>query len=108
MTAASRTFLIEANRLFRDGLKHLLAGTCFGVGAEFSTVELALEVGEAGAPPDLVISGQLVGDEAELRALRDTFPTARIVVLADNLSVEMLRTAMGGGADGFLSENLSP
>ena len=38
--------------------------------------------------PDLVISGQPVKDEAELRALREVFPTARIVVLADDLSVD--------------------
>src|SRR3954470_13641217 len=108
MTATSRTLLIEGNRLFRDGLKHLLASSCFDVGAEFSTVELALEAGEVGAPPDLVISGQPVRDETELRALREVFPTARIVVLADDLSVDVLRAAMGGGADGFLSKNLSP
>jgi len=108
MTAASHTLLIEPNRLFRDGLKHLLAGSCFEVGSEFNTVELALEAGDAGTAPDLVISGQPVRDEAELRALREAFPTARIVVLADELSVDVLRTAMGGGADGFLSKNLSP
>jgi two-component system nitrate/nitrite response regulator NarL len=36
------------------------------------------------------------------------FPTARIVVLADDLSVEALRAAMGGGADGFLSKSVAP
>ena len=36
---SSHTVLIEPNRLFRQGLKHLLAGTCFEVGAEFNTVE---------------------------------------------------------------------
>src|SRR3954469_23453484 len=102
---ASRTVLIEPNRLFREGLKHMLNGTRFEVGAEFNTVELALE---AGAAPDLVISGQAVTDEADLRALRQAFPTARIVVLADGLSVDMLRAAMGGGADGFLSKTVSP
>src|SRR5690349_24594985 len=108
MTAASHTLLIEPNRLFRDGQKHPLASYCFEVGTEFNTVELALEYGDAGTAPDLVISGQPVRDEAELRALREAFPTARIVVLADELSVDVLRTAMGGGADGFLSKNLSP
>jgi two-component system nitrate/nitrite response regulator NarL len=58
--------------------------------------------------PDLVISGQPVTDEAELRALRELFPTARIVVLADDLSVEVLRAAMGGDADGFLIKTVSP
>jgi two-component system, NarL family, nitrate/nitrite response regulator NarL len=105
---SSHTILIEPNRLFRQGLKHLLAGTCFEVGAEFNTIELALEAGETAGTPDLVISGQPVKDEAELRALREVFPTAKIVVLADDLSVDVLRAAMGGGADGFLIKNVSP
>jgi two-component system nitrate/nitrite response regulator NarL len=105
---SSHTLLIESNRLFRQGLKHLLAGTSFEVSAELNTVELALQAGDTGAMPDLVISGQPVTDEAELRALRELFPTARIVVLADDLSVEVLRAAMGGGADGFLIKSVSP
>ena len=36
MTSSSHTLLIEPNRLFRQGLKHLLADTCFDVGAEFN------------------------------------------------------------------------
>ncbi len=109
MTHNSRTVLIEANRLFREGLKHLLAGTRFEVGSEFNTVDLALAAGEAeGGAPELVISGQPVKDEADLRAIREAFPTARIVVLADDLSVDVLRAAMGGGADGFLIKNVSP
>ena len=42
------------------------------------------------------------------RKLTEPFPTARIVVLADDLSVDVLRAAMGGGADGFLIKNVSP
>src|SRR3954454_1664164 len=94
MTHNSRTILIEANRLFREGLKHLLTGTRFEVGSEFDTVDRALAAVEPSAVPDLVISGQPVKDEADLRAMREAFPTARIVVLADDLSVEVLRAAM--------------
>jgi two-component system nitrate/nitrite response regulator NarL len=78
------------------------------VSAEFNTVELAFSAGETDAAPDLVISGQPVTEEADLRALREVFPTARIVVLADDLSVDVLRAAMGGGADGFLIKTVSP
>ena len=105
---SSRTILIETNRLFREGLKQLLNGTRFEVGAEFNTVDLALTAAETAETPDLVISGQAVTDEADLHALREVFPTAKIVVLADGLSVEALRAAMGGGADGFLSKSVSP
>ena len=104
----SRTILIETNRLFREGLKHLLNGTRFEVGAEFNTVDLALTAAETAGTPDLVISGQAVTDESDLRALRQAFPTARIVVLADDLSVDVLRAAMGGGADGFLIKSVAP
>ena len=40
---SSRTVLIEANRLFRQGLKHLLADTHFAVEVEFSTTEQAVD-----------------------------------------------------------------
>jgi two-component system, NarL family, nitrate/nitrite response regulator NarL len=105
---SSRTILIEANRLFREGLKHLLSGTRFEVGAEFNTVDLALATAETAETVDLVISSQPVTGDADLRALREAFPTARIVVLADDLSVDVLRAAMGGGADGFLIKTVSP
>jgi two-component system, NarL family, nitrate/nitrite response regulator NarL len=55
-----------------------------------------------------VISGQPVKDEADLRAIREVFPTAKIVVLADDLSVDVLRATMGAGADGFLIKTVSP
>jgi two-component system nitrate/nitrite response regulator NarL len=103
-----RTILIEPNRLFRQGLQHLLTGSRFEVGAEFNTVDRALDAGGSDGEPELVISGQPVTAEADLRALRDAFPTARIVVLADDLSVDVLRLAMGGGADGFLIKTVSP
>jgi two-component system, NarL family, nitrate/nitrite response regulator NarL len=105
---SSRTILIEANRLFREGLKHLLSGTRFEVGAEFNTVDLALAAAETAETVDLVISGQPVTGDADLRAIREAFPTARIVVLADALSVDVLRAAMGGGTDGFLIKTVSP
>ena len=52
---SSRTILIEPNRLFRQGLKHLLADTRFAVEVEFSTIEQA--VGGAVAS-GLVIIGR--------------------------------------------------
>ena len=98
---SSRTILIEANRLFRQGLKHLLADTRFAVEAEFSTTEQAIEGAVASG---LVI----VGEGGDLQQLRSAYPEARIVVLASDFAVDALRDAMNAGADGYLMKDVSP
>ena len=97
----SRTILIEANRLFRQGLKHLLADTRFAVEAEFSTTGQAVEGAVASG---LVI----VGEGGDLQQLRSAYPEARIVVLASDFAVDALREAMNAGADGYLMKDVSP
>ena len=108
MTDACPTTLIEPNRLFRDGLKHLLAGTRFAVSAEFGTPEQALAQAGAEAAPGLLITGQANPTAEDLQGLRETYPAARIVVLADQVTLGALRDAMGAGIDGFLARSVSP
>ena len=97
----SRTILIEANRLFRQGLKHLLADTRFAVEAEFSTTGQAVD----GA----VTSGLvIVGEAGDLNTLRSADPGARVVMLASDFAVAALRDAMNAGADGYLMKDVSP
>jgi two-component system nitrate/nitrite response regulator NarL len=102
---SSRTILIEANRLFRQGLKHLLADTRFAVEVEFSTIEQA--VGDTVAC-GLVIIGKAGTEPGDLQQLREAYSEARIVVLASDLTVDALRDAMNAGADGFLMNDVSP
>jgi two-component system nitrate/nitrite response regulator NarL len=102
---ASRTILIEPNRLFRQGLKQLLAGTRLEVEVEFSTMEQAVDGAVASA---LVIIGEVSKEPGDLHRLRDAYPDARIVVLASDLTVDALREAMNTGADGFLMKDVSP
>ena len=97
----TRTILIEANRLFRQGLKHLLADTRFAVEAEFSTMEQAVE---SAVTSSLVI----IGEAGDLEQLRAAYPEARIVVLAGDFGVDALRDAMKAGADGYLMKDVSP
>jgi len=108
MTDACLTILIEPNRLFRDGLKHLLAGTRFAVSAEFGTPEQALAQADAQTAPGLLITGQANPTAEDLQGLRETYPAARIVVLADQVTLGALRDAMGAGIDGFLARSVSP
>jgi two-component system, NarL family, nitrate/nitrite response regulator NarL len=108
MTDSCRTTLIEPNQLFREGLKHLLAGTRFDVSSEFSTMEAAVKGGSSGASPDLLIMGLSNSEIRDLRPLREAYPASRIIVLADQLTVDSLREAMAAGIDGFLIKDVSP
>jgi two-component system nitrate/nitrite response regulator NarL len=108
MTDACLTTLIEPNRLFRDGLKYLLAGTRFAVSAEFSTPEQALAQADTGTAPGLVISGQANPKAEDLQVLRGTYPAAKVVVLADRVTLDGLRDALAAGIDGFLVKSVSP
>ena len=67
---SSRTILIEPNRLFRQGLKHLLADTRFAVEVEFGTMEQAVDGAIASG---LVIIGQRQGP-GDPQRLRDAYP----------------------------------
>jgi two-component system nitrate/nitrite response regulator NarL len=98
---ATRTILIEANRLFRQGLKHLLADTRFAVEGEFSTIGQAVE----GAVPSSLV---IIGEAGDLEHLHTAYPEVRIVVLASDFAVDALRDAMNAGADGYLMKDVSP
>ncbi|HYI71089.1 MAG TPA: response regulator transcription factor [Skermanella sp.] len=105
---SSRTILIESNQLFRQGLKHLLADTRFAVDVEFGTMDQALANAETATTSGLVIMGQSAKQPGDLSLLRDAYPDAHIVVLASDLSVDVLRDAMTCGVDGFLMKDVSP
>src|SRR6187402_2571957 len=100
-----RTVLIEANGLFRQGLKHLLADSCFAVMAEFGTIKQAL-TGVLGC--GLVIVGDARQAAGDLHRLQGAYPNAHVVVLASEISVDALREVMNTGADGFLMKDVSP
>jgi len=110
---SSRTILIESNQLFRQGLKHLLADTRFAVEVEFGTIEQAVANTEVANTEDaaafgLVIMGYAGKETGDLNLLREAYPNARIVVLASDLTVDDLRSALNSGADGFLMKDVSP
>ncbi|QQP88097.1 response regulator transcription factor [Skermanella sp. TT6] len=100
------TILIEPNRLFREGIKHLLAGSPFRLVSEYASIEQAV-AGEAPAAKLVIVDYPVDADET-LSDLRAGFPDTRIVVLASELSADRLKAAMGAGADGYLLKDVSP
>jgi two-component system nitrate/nitrite response regulator NarL len=104
------TFLIDANKLFREGLKRLLEESPFQIVAEAGNVREGLLVAEQGSNPQLVLLDLATGadDEADaLRRLRHAVPDARIVVLTSELCTRRLSSALEAGADGYLMKDLS-
>jgi len=100
------TILIEPNRLFREGIKHLLAGSPFRLSNEYASIEQAVAGDDKSCK--LVIVDYPVDASETLAALRAGFPNSRIVVLASELSADRLKAAMGAGADGYLIKDVSP
>jgi len=102
------TILIEPNRLFREGIKHLLAGSPFRLASEYASIEQAVAAGAEGGKCRLVIVDYPTDAEDTLVDLRAGFPDARIVVLATELSADRLKVTMGAGSDGYLLKDVSP
>lgn len=104
-------FLIDANKLFREGMKRLFEITPFKVMGEASTLREgvpALEMAETR--PELLLIDLAGSDDDEvevMRNLRIDHPGIRIVVLTTDLCARRLSGALGAGADGYLMKDIA-
>ena len=103
------TLVVDASRLFREGLRQLLAGTPFQIGQESATLAEAVPHIENGFRPHLLLS-EFEGAAEHLdilRWLRDACPDAKIIVLTSTLRPRSLAQALDVGVDGYLLKNIS-
>ncbi|WP_119678549.1 LuxR C-terminal-related transcriptional regulator [Indioceanicola profundi] len=103
-------FLIDANKLFREGLKRLLEESPFKIVAEAGNVREGVSIAEQGLKPDLILLDLVNGGEEEaeaMRRLRQALPDSRMVVLTTDLCTRRLSNALEAGADGYLMKDLS-
>jgi two-component system, NarL family, nitrate/nitrite response regulator NarL len=108
--AAVRTVLIDENRLFREGMKLILAKLDYEVAAEALDVDAFVEGAGRNASPDLVlVRFRAVDDEARIIAtLRSAFPRTRIVAYADaDISPSRLVRSFETGLDGYVLRDIS-
>ena len=101
------TLVVGGSKLFREGLKKLLAHSHFTVEAECDDLSEAPSLA-ATHRPRLVIVVDAPHDGRHLRATRDAAPRSRLAVLSRRLSVEELYSAMQAGADAYLLDGISP
>jgi two-component system nitrate/nitrite response regulator NarL len=108
---ATQTMLIDANKLFREGLRRLLDGSPFSIVAEAGNLrEAASIVEQAETLPRLVLVDLAAGSEEEAEALRRLsrlLVDAKIIVLTSELCTRRLANALEAGADGYLMKDLS-
>jgi len=108
---ATQTMLIDANKLFREGLRRLLDGSPFSIMAEAGNLREAANLIETqGLQPQLVLLDLTLGNDEEaeaLRRLRRLLPEGRLVILTSELCTRRLANALEAGADGYLMKDLS-
>jgi two-component system nitrate/nitrite response regulator NarL len=102
-------FLIDASRLFREGLRRIFSGFSFAAVHESCSVPDALPSIES-LQPSLVLVNLLDSGEtltAEIGQIRAAAPQTRIVVLTETIRVDWLAEALSAGVDGYLLKNMS-
>jgi two-component system nitrate/nitrite response regulator NarL len=110
MRQNSATVLVEQSTLFREGLARILSGTQFRIIDRQPDLR---SIGEIVAPPGeqilfVVGLGSAASDGlAELHTIKERYPTARLVVLAERVEARSLVAALHAGADGYLPTTIS-
>jgi two-component system, NarL family, nitrate/nitrite response regulator NarL len=102
-------FLIDASRLFREGLRRIFADSAFEVAHEAFSVDEALPFIESLQPSLVLVDLPEHGDAMGRRIsqIRAAAPDVRIVALTDSVRVSRLAEALTAGVDGYLAKNMS-
>ena len=104
-------FLIDANKLFREGMKRLFENSPFKVIGEAGSLREGVPAVEAaGTRPELILIDLASGGEDEveaMRTLRAQYPQIRVVILTSDLCTRRLSGALGAGADGYLMKDIA-
>jgi two-component system nitrate/nitrite response regulator NarL len=104
------TFVIDANRLSREGLIAILTRGELNVAKEASSfAELPARSSEDAEPGLILIDcgSDPEGAHHDLEQLREWYPTARIVVLTACDNPNFLIACFGAPIDGLVSKNVS-
>ncbi|MBY0431348.1 MAG: response regulator transcription factor [Rhodospirillales bacterium] len=103
--------LIDANKLFREGLKRLLDGSPFAIAAEADNLVEGMTKIEHGLQPKVALVEFDTGndDVVMLHTIREKFPDLKLVVLAATTrNIHHLARCFEAGADAYLLKNISP
>lgn len=105
------TLIVEQSRLFREGMKRILADSPYDIQGESDCLEDAVaQVNEGFAPTLLLLDFREddVEDCDYIRRLRSTLADAHLVILTNDVSTSKLTKALELGCDAYLLKDMSP
>ena len=103
--------LISASRLFREGMKQLLAGSPYRIDVEATSAQEAVERLRGGGDVELVLFDLFAARKdviEQIGVMRNIAPKARLVVLSDDAAIIKLAQVPGSTVDGYLLKDTSP
>ena len=106
----STTFIVDSNRLSREGMVRLLSDTNFEVLGHGSDLEELDTVAAERGHPDLLLIDlprETEGLKERLIELRETAPRMKVVILTTSVQPRPLAEYFGAGVDGYLLKDIS-
>ena len=103
--------LIDANKLFREGLKKLLDGSSFAIADEADTMAEGIQKLDQGLKAKICLVEFDTGtdDISLLQQMREKHADIKLVVLAASTrNIHNLARCFEAGADAYLLKNISP
>lgn len=111
MTNKVQLLISDENRLFREGLTRILTSRKMDVVGEVRTLAEAVDGIRAGNfAPNLLLcdpSVENTNDLTAIKAIKQEFPTLKIVLLTDRITPVWLSLALEAGTDGLLPKDIS-
>jgi two-component system nitrate/nitrite response regulator NarL len=101
--------IVSKSEILREGLRRVLTDNQFVVAGAASDSTALVSMLSGKPPPDLIIIEVAAGssDLENCRQLRETFGSSRLVLLAEDYSIESTLRAMSVGIDGYLTKEIS-
>ena len=109
MTTAVRIAIVGKNEIVREGLRRILVERDFSVVAAVSTCAALRALASEQQSVNMIIVDSISNSEGQgtCKQIREAFPTARIVLLGEDFSVQTTSEAMSVGVDGYLAKEIS-
>ena len=110
-TRRVKAMLVSGNRLFREGMKHLLSESPYQIELEATSAQEAFVRLGSTTSVDLILVdlAAVPKDTVDgIRAMRNALPNARLIILSNDACILKLAQLLDNAIDGYLLKDTSP